>query len=90
MPNDTTLSRRRLLRAVLDAGLLLGGSSLLAACSQPPGTSAPSGPPQGGGGGGAPSVTFYEQWQNGKQVTVWPPDQVGGPIQYPAKPFSQR
>jgi len=35
-------------------------------------------------------VTIYEQWQNGKQVTVWPPDQVGGPIQYPAKPFAQR
>jgi branched-chain amino acid transport system substrate-binding protein len=35
-------------------------------------------------------VTIYEQWQSGKQVTVWPPDQVGGPIQYPAKPFSQR
>jgi branched-chain amino acid transport system substrate-binding protein len=35
-------------------------------------------------------VTIYEQWQNGKQVTVWPQDQVGGPIQYPAKPFSQR
>jgi branched-chain amino acid transport system substrate-binding protein len=34
--------------------------------------------------------TIYEQWQNGKQVTVWPPDQVGGPIQYPAKPFAQR
>jgi branched-chain amino acid transport system substrate-binding protein len=35
-------------------------------------------------------VTIYEQWQSGKQVTVWPPDQVGGPIQYPAKPFAQR
>jgi len=35
-------------------------------------------------------VTIYEQWQNGKQVTVWPPDQVGGPMQYPAKPFGQR
>jgi branched-chain amino acid transport system substrate-binding protein len=35
-------------------------------------------------------ATIYEQWQNGKQVTVWPQDQVGGPIQYPAKPFSQR
>jgi branched-chain amino acid transport system substrate-binding protein len=35
-------------------------------------------------------VTIYEQWQNGKQVTVWPQDQVGGPVQYPAKPFSQR
>jgi branched-chain amino acid transport system substrate-binding protein len=35
-------------------------------------------------------VTIYEQWQNGAQVTVWPKDQVGGPIQYPAKPFSQR
>ena len=35
-------------------------------------------------------ATIYEQWQNGAQVTVWPQDQVGGPIQYPAKPFSQR
>ncbi|TME91917.1 MAG: hypothetical protein E6I52_26025 [Chloroflexi bacterium] len=35
-------------------------------------------------------VTIYEQWQSGKQVTVWPPDQVGGQIQYPAKPFAQR
>jgi branched-chain amino acid transport system substrate-binding protein len=35
-------------------------------------------------------VTIYEQWQSGKQVTVWPQDQVGGPIQYPAKPFAQR
>jgi branched-chain amino acid transport system substrate-binding protein len=34
--------------------------------------------------------TIYEQWQSGKQVTVWPQDQVGGPFQYPAKPFSQR
>src|SRR5438105_10190177 len=35
-------------------------------------------------------VTIYEQWQNGRQITVWPPDQVVGPIQYPAKPFAQR
>ena len=35
-------------------------------------------------------VTIYVQWQSGKQVTVWPPDQGGGQIQYPAKPFSQR
>jgi branched-chain amino acid transport system substrate-binding protein len=35
-------------------------------------------------------VTIYEQWQGGKQVTVWPPDQVGGQMQYPAKPFAQR
>jgi branched-chain amino acid transport system substrate-binding protein len=35
-------------------------------------------------------VTIYEQWQSGKQVTVWPPDQAGGQIQYPAKPFAQR
>ncbi len=35
-------------------------------------------------------VTIYEQWQSGKQVTVWPQDQLGGQIQYPAKPFSQR
>jgi branched-chain amino acid transport system substrate-binding protein len=34
--------------------------------------------------------TIYEQWQNGKQVTVWPKDQAGGDLQYPAKPFSQR
>ena len=35
-------------------------------------------------------VTIYEQWQSGKQVTVWPLDQVGGQMQYPAKPFAQR
>jgi branched-chain amino acid transport system substrate-binding protein len=35
-------------------------------------------------------VTIYEQWQSGKQVTVWPQDQAGGPIQYPAPPFAQR
>jgi branched-chain amino acid transport system substrate-binding protein len=35
-------------------------------------------------------VTIYEQWQSGKQVTVWPQDQVGGPVQYPAKAFNQR
>ncbi len=35
-------------------------------------------------------VTIYYQWQGGKQVTVWPQDQVGGPIKYPAKPFAQR
>lgn len=40
--------------------------------------------------GTANVVTVYYQWQSGKQVTVWPPDQVGGPIQYPAKPFAQR
>jgi branched-chain amino acid transport system substrate-binding protein len=34
--------------------------------------------------------TVYVQWQSGKQVTVWPADQVSAPIQYPAKPFSQR
>jgi branched-chain amino acid transport system substrate-binding protein len=34
--------------------------------------------------------TIYVQWQNGKQVTVWPKDQVGGELLYPAKPFSQR
>src|SRR5919202_490833 len=33
-------------------------------------------------------VTVYEQWQNGKQVTVWPQDQVGGPRQYLSKPFA--
>ena len=32
-----------------------------------------------------------EEWvAPGKKVTVWPPDQVGGQIQYPAKPFAQR
>ena len=35
-------------------------------------------------------ATVYEQWQSGKQVTVWPQDQVGAPIQYPARPFAQR
>ena len=30
------------------------------------------------------------QWQNGKAELVWPRDQASAPIQYPAKPFSQR
>jgi len=34
--------------------------------------------------------TVYVQWQNAKQATVWPQDQVGSPIQYPATPFSSR
>jgi branched-chain amino acid transport system substrate-binding protein len=35
-------------------------------------------------------ATIYVQWQSGKQVTVWPKDQAGGEMLYPAKPFSQR
>jgi hypothetical protein len=35
-------------------------------------------------------VTVLSQWQAGKQVGVWPTSQVGGAVQYPAKPFNQR
>ena len=35
-------------------------------------------------------ATIYEQWQSGKQVTVWPKNQEGGPILYPAKPSADR
>lgn len=40
--------------------------------------------------GTANMVTVLSQWQAGKQVGVWPTAQVGGAVQYPAKPFNQR
>lgn len=30
------------------------------------------------------------QWQNGKAELIWPLDQASAPIQYPAKPFTER
>jgi hypothetical protein len=30
------------------------------------------------------------QWQNGKQVVVWPLDQANAKLAYPAPPFDKR
>jgi branched-chain amino acid transport system substrate-binding protein len=35
-------------------------------------------------------VTIINQWQNGTQVLVWPPDQAVGEVMYPAAPWSDR
>jgi branched-chain amino acid transport system substrate-binding protein len=35
-------------------------------------------------------VTIFNQWQNGKQELVWPPDQQTKPFAYPATPFKNR
>ena len=35
-------------------------------------------------------ITVINQWQDGKQVLVWPPDQTVGKIAYPATPWAQR
>lgn len=35
-------------------------------------------------------TVIINQWQNGKQVLVWPPDQATTQIAFPAPPFSQR
>jgi branched-chain amino acid transport system substrate-binding protein len=35
-------------------------------------------------------VTILNQWQNGKQELVWPPDQQTKPLAYPAVPFKER
>jgi len=35
-------------------------------------------------------LTVINQWQDGKQALVWPPDQALAPIQYPATPWSER
>ncbi|MDQ6675073.1 MAG: amino acid ABC transporter substrate-binding protein [Chloroflexota bacterium] len=35
-------------------------------------------------------VTIFGQWQNQKQVGVWPKDNVGGTVAYPAKPVNER
>ncbi len=35
-------------------------------------------------------VPVTNQWQDGKQVLVWPKDQAVAPVAYPAKPFNQR
>lgn len=35
-------------------------------------------------------ITVINQWQDGKQVLVWPLDQAAAKILYPAVPFSQR
>jgi branched-chain amino acid transport system substrate-binding protein len=35
-------------------------------------------------------ITVVIQWQNGKQVLVWPKDLAVAPLHYPAKPWSER
>ena len=35
-------------------------------------------------------ITVINQWQDGKQVLVWPKDQAVGPLLYPARPFRER
>ena len=35
-------------------------------------------------------VTIINQWQDGKQALVWPPDQAGASILYPATPWKDR
>ncbi len=35
-------------------------------------------------------TTVINQWQDGKQVLVWPPDQAVGKVAYPATPWGQR
>lgn len=35
-------------------------------------------------------IAIANQWQDGKQVLVWPKDQAVGPIMYPAKSFRER
>jgi len=35
-------------------------------------------------------IAIANQWQDGKQVLVWPKDQAVGPVVYPAKSFNER
>lgn len=35
-------------------------------------------------------LTVINQWQDGKQVLVWPPDQAAGKVQYPAMAWKER
>jgi len=35
-------------------------------------------------------ITIINQWQDGKQVLVWPPEQAAGQIVYPADPWEDR
>jgi branched-chain amino acid transport system substrate-binding protein len=35
-------------------------------------------------------LTIINQWQDGKQTLVWPPDQAVAPVQYPATPWGER
>ena len=35
-------------------------------------------------------IAIANQWQDGKQVLVWPKDQAVGPLVYPAKEFRER
>ncbi|HEY4690378.1 MAG TPA: amino acid ABC transporter substrate-binding protein [Anaerolineae bacterium] len=35
-------------------------------------------------------TTVINQWQDGKQVLIWPPDQAVGPVEYPAAAWADR
>ena len=35
-------------------------------------------------------ITVINQWQDGKQVLVWPADQTSIKVSYPAKPWKER
>jgi branched-chain amino acid transport system substrate-binding protein len=35
-------------------------------------------------------LNVIDQWQDGKQVLVWPPDQAVAKVAYPATPWKQR
>jgi branched-chain amino acid transport system substrate-binding protein len=40
--------------------------------------------------GTAQMTVIANQWQDGKQVLIWPPDQAAGKLVYPAKPWKER
>jgi len=49
-----------------------------------------AGPVKFNADGTAQITTIINQWQDGKQVLVWPLDQAAGKVAYPAKPWSER
>ncbi|HYY89749.1 MAG TPA: ABC transporter substrate-binding protein, partial [Chloroflexota bacterium] len=49
-----------------------------------------AGPVKFNSDGSAQIITAFNQWQNGKQVLVWPKDLAVAPLHYPAKPWSER
>jgi branched-chain amino acid transport system substrate-binding protein len=48
------------------------------------------GPVKFNGDGTGQVTVIINQWQDGKQVLVWPADQAVGQIAFPAPPFAQR
>ena len=49
-----------------------------------------AGPVKFNADGTAQITTIISQWQDGKQVLVWPPAQAAGAVAYPAKPWNER